>query len=232
MKPHDTFLELAAIAIDFPLTSADRGRLEQHLADCAACGRTAHELRGDALALAHLPPVTLPERRGAEILAAALHPPVVRNPVRLRGRRGAAGAAAPGLPRGGLRAAAAHGRRRPGHRAPGAEPGRLARGEPCAERLHRPVGHARRHGHGPRRDPVDRDHDQPARRDDVDAACRGSGSCLASRRPTPVHVSLSRLGDPSLLRHGLRRWQIPTCLPSRSTRFLRPMEGRSPSIAG
>ena len=83
MKPHDTFLELATIALDFPLASADRGRLEQHLAGCAACGRTAHELRGDALALAHLPPVILPERRGAEILAAALHPPVVRNPVRL-----------------------------------------------------------------------------------------------------------------------------------------------------
>ncbi len=83
MKPHDTFLELAAIAMDFPLTSADRGRLEQHLAGCAACGRMAHELRGDALALSHLPPVTLPERRGAEILATALHPPVVRNPVRL-----------------------------------------------------------------------------------------------------------------------------------------------------
>ena len=83
MKPHDTFLELAAIAIDFPLASADRGRLEQHLAGCAACGRTAHELRGDAMALSHLPPVTLPERRGAEILAAALHPHAVRNPVRL-----------------------------------------------------------------------------------------------------------------------------------------------------
>jgi hypothetical protein len=83
MKPHDTFLELAAISIDFPLTSADRGRLEQHLTTCAACGRTAHELRGDAMAFSHLPPITLPERRGAEILAAAMHPPVVRNPVRL-----------------------------------------------------------------------------------------------------------------------------------------------------
>lgn len=83
MKPHDTFLELAAMAIDFPLTSSERGRLEQHLAACDACGRTAHELRGDNLALAHLPPVTLPERRGAEILAAAMHPPVVRNPARL-----------------------------------------------------------------------------------------------------------------------------------------------------
>ena len=83
MKPHDTFLELAAIAIDFPLAPAERGRLEQHLAGCAACGRTAHALRGDAMALSNLPPVTLPERRGAEILAAALHPHVVRNPVRL-----------------------------------------------------------------------------------------------------------------------------------------------------
>ena len=83
MKPHDTFLELAAIAIDFPLASAERGRLEQHLAGCPACGRTAHALRGDAMALSNLPPVTLPERRGAEILAAALHPHAVRNPVRL-----------------------------------------------------------------------------------------------------------------------------------------------------
>ena len=83
MKPHDTFLELAAIAMDFPLASADRGRLEQHLAGCAACGRTAHAYRADNLALSNLPPVTLPERRGAEILAAALHPPVVRYPVRL-----------------------------------------------------------------------------------------------------------------------------------------------------
>ena len=83
MKPHDTFLELAAIAMDFPLASAERGRLEQHLAGCAACGRTAHALRGDAMALSNLPPVVLPERRGAEILAVALHPHAVRNPVRL-----------------------------------------------------------------------------------------------------------------------------------------------------
>ena len=83
MKPHDTFLELAAIAIDFPLASAERGRLEQHLAGCPTCDRTAHALRGDAMALSNLPPVTLPERRGAEILAAALHPHAVRNPVRL-----------------------------------------------------------------------------------------------------------------------------------------------------
>ena len=63
MKPHDTFLELAAIAIDFPLAPADRGRLEQHLASCPACARRASAFRGDALALGHLPAVILPERR-------------------------------------------------------------------------------------------------------------------------------------------------------------------------
>jgi Putative zinc-finger len=83
MTPHDTYLTLAAIAIDYPLAPSDRGRLEAHLAGCPACSRRASAFRGDALALGHLPTVTLPERRGAEILAAALHPGVVRNPLRL-----------------------------------------------------------------------------------------------------------------------------------------------------
>ncbi len=83
MKPHDTFLELAAMEIDYPLTPSERSRLEQHLAGCAACVRRASAIRGDALALGHLPAVHLPERRGAEILAAALNPGVVRNPIRL-----------------------------------------------------------------------------------------------------------------------------------------------------
>ena len=83
MKPHDTFLELAAIAIDFPLAPADRGRLEQHLAGCPACVRGASAIRGDALAIGALPAVTLPDRRGAEILAAALHPGAIRHPFRL-----------------------------------------------------------------------------------------------------------------------------------------------------
>ncbi len=83
MTPHDTFLDLAAIAIDFPLAQADRTRLEQHLAGCPACTRGASALRGDALALGHLPAVILPERRGAEILAGALHPAAVRHPLRL-----------------------------------------------------------------------------------------------------------------------------------------------------
>ena len=44
---------------------------------------SASAYRGDALALGHLPAVILPERRGADILAAALHPAAVRNPLRL-----------------------------------------------------------------------------------------------------------------------------------------------------
>ena len=83
MTPHDTYLELAAIAIDFPLAPSERGRLEQHLAGCPACARRASAFRGDALALGHLPAVILPERRGAEILAAALHSGAVRHPLRL-----------------------------------------------------------------------------------------------------------------------------------------------------
>ncbi len=83
MTTHDTYLQLAATAVDYPLAASERTRLEAHLAACPACARRAHAFRGDALALGHLPRVTLPERRGSEILAAALHPGVVRHPVRL-----------------------------------------------------------------------------------------------------------------------------------------------------
>ena len=41
MKPHDTFLELAAIAIDFPLTSSERGRVFS----LACIGRTVVRLQ-------------------------------------------------------------------------------------------------------------------------------------------------------------------------------------------
>lgn len=83
MKPHDTFLELAAAAIDFPLAPPERGRLEAHLASCAACLRSVAGIRADALAMGSLPRVILPERRGAGILASALHPGVAVNPLRL-----------------------------------------------------------------------------------------------------------------------------------------------------
>ena len=81
MTSHDTFLQLAAIAVDYPLAPADRGRLEAHLASCPACARSAHGFRADAIAFGELPAITLPERRGAEILAAAMHPASVRHPL-------------------------------------------------------------------------------------------------------------------------------------------------------
>lgn len=82
MKTHDTFLQLAAIAIDFPLDGAERRRLDEHLRVCQSCARTAMMLRQDAVALTHLPPAYLPQRRGAEIFSVALHPA----PVRVTGR--------------------------------------------------------------------------------------------------------------------------------------------------
>jgi hypothetical protein len=83
MTSHDTFLQLAAIAVDYPLSSGDRGRLDAHLASCPACARSAHGFRADAIAFGELPAVVLPERRGAEILAAAMHPAAIRHPLRL-----------------------------------------------------------------------------------------------------------------------------------------------------
>ena len=83
MTAHDTYLALAATAVDYPLALPDRTRLEAHLAACPACARRAAAYRGDALALGHLPAVVLPERRGSEILAAALHPAAVLHPLRL-----------------------------------------------------------------------------------------------------------------------------------------------------
>jgi anti-sigma factor RsiW len=83
MTSHARFLELAAAAIDFGLSPVERSVLEAHLTTCHACARSAAAIRGDAVALEHLPPVVLPERRASEILAAALHPAAVVHPVRL-----------------------------------------------------------------------------------------------------------------------------------------------------
>ena len=84
MKPHDTFLELRPHrALDFPLASSrpwPPRAAPRPAARPAARGPRAPGRCPGARAPA---PVILPERRRAEILAAALHPPVVRNPVRL-----------------------------------------------------------------------------------------------------------------------------------------------------
>ena len=83
MKPHDAFRELAAAAIDFPLSGAERGQLEAHLAGCPDCARFVAGLRMDAQMLTDLPRMTLPEHRGTEILQAAMHPAPAGHPLRL-----------------------------------------------------------------------------------------------------------------------------------------------------
>ncbi len=83
MTSHTPFLELAAAAIDFRLSPSERHDLEQHLEGCQACARSVAGIRGDAEAMGHLPQVVLPERRGLEILDAALHPADARHQLRL-----------------------------------------------------------------------------------------------------------------------------------------------------
>lgn len=74
MTSHATFLELAAAALDFELSSNDRARLERHLAECAACARSASAYRPDGLLVASTKVPPLPERRAAQILDTAIRP--------------------------------------------------------------------------------------------------------------------------------------------------------------
>ena len=84
MIRHDTFLELAAVAIDFELTPSERSRLEAHLATCPACLRSAGALLADARSLAALPVTRLSERRADAILGSLLRPvPSIRPTLRL-----------------------------------------------------------------------------------------------------------------------------------------------------
>ena len=83
MKPHQPFLELAAMAIDFPLSASERRHLDEHLAGCQDCVRSASALRADASAIGSLPPLTLSDRRGDLILAAVLRPATAHRPLRL-----------------------------------------------------------------------------------------------------------------------------------------------------
>lgn len=83
MKPHQTFLELAAMEIDYPLSTSERRHLDEHLAGCGDCVRSASALRADAVAIGSLPALTLSDRRGDLILAAALRPDATHRPLRL-----------------------------------------------------------------------------------------------------------------------------------------------------
>jgi hypothetical protein len=56
---HDGFLELAASAIDFELSEAERQALAGHLAECVPCRRRLAGLEADQRAIAQLPPFVL-----------------------------------------------------------------------------------------------------------------------------------------------------------------------------
>ncbi len=68
---HDRTLELAASAIDGPLTASQAAELETHLAGCPACARTAAAMRTDAFDLAQ-PLDLMPSRRVDQAVAATI----------------------------------------------------------------------------------------------------------------------------------------------------------------
>jgi hypothetical protein len=70
MIEHGLARRLAAAAIDGPLGGADAGRLEDHLAGCAACRTAAGALRLDARALADLPRLAVPTTLRPRVLEA------------------------------------------------------------------------------------------------------------------------------------------------------------------
>jgi len=66
MIDHRHALALAATALDFPLDASDRGMLDAHLRECAACRAELAAFHHDAARLAALPPIAPPARvRGA-----------------------------------------------------------------------------------------------------------------------------------------------------------------------
>ncbi len=68
---HDRALELAAMAIDFELTSAESAELEDQMAACPQCSRAAAAMRADAGAM-RVPLTLLPSRRVDDAVYAAI----------------------------------------------------------------------------------------------------------------------------------------------------------------
>ncbi len=74
MIDHDRALELAAAALDFPLSDDDREALRLHLDGCAGCRAVDERLRADARAIAGLATQDAPVDLRARILAATAAP--------------------------------------------------------------------------------------------------------------------------------------------------------------
>jgi len=65
---HARALELAAIAIDFDLSTEESDELRQHLDTCEPCRADATALRGDAARIAALPAIDAPARVRAALV--------------------------------------------------------------------------------------------------------------------------------------------------------------------
>ena len=60
---NDEILDLAAAAIDFPLSATEHETLAGHLRDCIACARRVAGLQADQRAIAQLPRYSLTQAR-------------------------------------------------------------------------------------------------------------------------------------------------------------------------
>ena len=70
MIDHDRALELAATALDFALSDADREALQLHLDGCSACRAVDERVRSDARRIADLPMLDAPGDLRARVLDA------------------------------------------------------------------------------------------------------------------------------------------------------------------
>jgi hypothetical protein len=77
MIDHRRSLVLAATALDWPLAAAERAALEEHLASCGSCSRTARALGHDAARIQMLPQHDAPARVRSIVLDAAADRPRV-----------------------------------------------------------------------------------------------------------------------------------------------------------
>lgn len=72
MIDHDRARDLAAAALDFELSPADREALDRHLEGCAACRTFEERLRADARAMAELTPHDAPDVLRARVMETAV----------------------------------------------------------------------------------------------------------------------------------------------------------------
>ena len=72
IEVHRRPLELAAAAIDFELSNAERAELDRHIAGCSSCRRRIDALRHDAMSIGSLPTLAVSTEQSARLRGATV----------------------------------------------------------------------------------------------------------------------------------------------------------------